>query len=156
MKSRPVRPPDRFLVFGSPAIEEPEIDEVVASLKSCWLGTGPKVARFEEDFRQYRKARYAVAVNSCTAALHLSMLVAGLRPGDEVITTPMTFCATVNAIIHAGATPVLADIDPVSLNIDPARVEEQITPRTRAVLPVHFAGRPCTWSAYAGWLTITV
>lgn len=132
-----------FLVFGSPAIERQEIDEVVACLESGWLGTGPKVARFEEDFRAYKGAAHAVAVNSCTAALHLSLLAAGLKPGDEVITTPLTFCATVNAIIHAGATPVLADIDPVTLNIDPAAVEAKITPRTKALLPVHFAGRPC-------------
>jgi len=143
----PIRSKDRFLVFGSPAIEEAEIQEVVASMRSGWLGTGPKVARFEEDFRAYRRASCAVAVNSCTAALHLSMLAAGLQPGDEVITTPMTFCATVNSIIHAGLTPVLADVDPVTQNIDPAAVAAKITPRTRAILPVHFAGRPCDMDA---------
>lgn len=136
-----------FLVFGSPAIEGPEIEEVLESLRSGWLGTGPKVAQFEEDFRTYRGARHAVAVNSCTAALHLSMLAAGIGHGDEVITTPMTFCATVNAIIHTGATPVLADINPLTMNIDPAEVEARITPRTRAILPVHFAGRPCDMNA---------
>ncbi|WP_445310643.1 DegT/DnrJ/EryC1/StrS family aminotransferase [Microcoleus vaginatus] len=88
-----------------------------------------------------------MAVNSCTAALHLSILPASLQPGDEVITTPMTFCATVNAIIHAGATPVLADVDPVTMNIDPAQVEAKITPKTKAILPVHFAGRPCDMDA---------
>jgi dTDP-4-amino-4,6-dideoxygalactose transaminase len=143
MREKPVRPADRFLVFGSPAIEEAEIAEVVGSMKSGWLGTGPKVARFEEDFRRYKGGGHAVAVNSCTAAMHLSMLAAGLKTEDEVITTPMTFCATVNAIIHAGARPVLADIDPLTMNIDPARVEERLTARTRAILPVHFAGRPC-------------
>ena len=147
MSHRPVRPPDRFLVFGAPAIEQPEIDEVVDSLRSGWLGTGPKVARFEEAFRRYRGAEHAVAVNSCTAALHLSILAAGLGPGDEVVTTPMTFCASVNAIIHSGATPVLADIDPRTFNIDPEQVEARITPRTRALLPVHFAGRPCDMDA---------
>ena len=141
--STPVRPHDDFLVFGAPVIGEAEIDEVVDSLRSGWLGTGPKVARFEEDFRQYKSAEFAVAVGSCTAALHLSMLAIGLAPGDEVVTTPMTFCATVNAIIHAGATPVLADVDPVSMNIDPAAIEAAITERTRAVLIVHFAGRSC-------------
>ncbi|NEQ89148.1 MAG: UDP-4-amino-4,6-dideoxy-N-acetyl-beta-L-altrosamine transaminase, partial [Moorea sp. SIO2I5] len=105
--SLPIRPKERFLVFGSPAIEDAEIQEVVTSMKTGWLGTGPKVAQFENDFRTYKKAKYAVAVNSCTAALHLSMLAAGLQPGDEVITTAVTFCATVNAIIHAGATPIL-------------------------------------------------
>ena len=138
---------EEFLVFGSPVIEDEEIEEVVASLRSGWLGTGPKVARFEEDFGRYKGSGTAVAVNSCTAALHLSMLAAGLRPGDEVITTPMTFCATINAIIHAGLTPVLADVDPVTMNIDPQRVEEKITPKTRAILPVHFAGRPCDMDA---------
>ncbi len=143
MSERPVRPPERFLVFGAPAVEEAEIAEVVASLRSGWLGTGPKVQRFEEDFKRYQQAQHAIAVSSCTAALHLSLLASGIRAGDEVITTPLTFCATVNAIIHAGATPVLADVDPRSMNIDPDRVQERITPRTRALVPVHFAGRPC-------------
>ncbi|MGB3134236.1 MAG: DegT/DnrJ/EryC1/StrS family aminotransferase [Candidatus Macondimonas sp.] len=134
---------ERFLVFGAPLIGEAEIDEVVDSLRSGWLGTGPKVARFERAFAAYKVAEQAVAVNSCTAALHLSLLAADLGPGDEVITTPLTFCATVNAILHAGATPVLADVDPISFNIDPAEVAARITPRTRAILPVHFAGRPC-------------
>jgi len=132
-----------FLIFGSPRIEQAEIDEVVSVMQSGWLGTGPRVARFERDFAAYKDASHAVALNSCTSALHLSILAAGIRPGDEVITTPMTFCATANAILHAGATPVLADIDPKTLNIDPRLVEEKITPRTRAILPVHFAGRPC-------------
>jgi dTDP-4-amino-4,6-dideoxygalactose transaminase len=140
---KPIRSKDRFLVFGSPAIEESEIGEVVASLKSGWIGTGPKVAQFERDFREYRQAPHAVAVSSCTAALHLSMLAAGVGPGDEVITTPLTFCATANAIIHAGATPVLVDVDPRTMNIDPAKIEAKLTPQTRAMLPVHFAGRPC-------------
>lgn len=142
-----VRSKDQFLVFGAPAIEEEEIQEVAASLKSGWLGTGPKVAQFEEDFRSYKGAACAVALNSCTAALHLSILAAGIGPGDEVITTPMTFCATVNAIIHAGAIPVLADIDPVTMNIDPEQVEEKITSQTKGILPVHFAGRVCNMKA---------
>ena len=140
---KPVRSKDNFLVFGAPAIEDDEIQEVVASMKSGWLGTGPKVARFEQDFATYKGIQYAVAVNSCTAALHLGMIAAGLKNGDEVITTPMTFCATVNAIIHAGATPVLADIDLATMNIDPNEVEKKITSKTRAILPVHFAGRSC-------------
>ncbi|MDX2479778.1 MAG: DegT/DnrJ/EryC1/StrS family aminotransferase, partial [Desulfuromusa sp.] len=107
----------------------------------------PKVARFEDDFKTYQKAPHSVAVNSCTAALHLSILASGVGPSDEVITTPLTFCATINAIIHAGATPVLADIDPVTMNIDPVQIEEKITSRTRAILPVHFAGRPCDMRA---------
>jgi len=143
MKNLPTRSKDRFLMFGAPAIEDAEIQEVVASMKSGWLGTGPKVARFENDFKAYKGAKHAVAVSSCTAALHLSMIAAGLKPGDEVITTALTFCSTVNAIIHAGGTPVLADIDPVTMNMDPKDVKSRITPKTRAVLAVHFAGRPC-------------
>lgn len=146
--NQPVRSKERFLVFGAPAIEEAEIEEVISSMKTGWLGTGPKVAQFENDFKVYVGSKHAVAVNSCTAALHLSMLAAGLRPGDEVITTPLTFCATVNSIIHAGATPVLADIDPVTMNIDPEQVAAQITPRTRAIIPVHFAGRPCEMNIF--------
>lgn len=143
----PIRSRDRFLVFGQPPIEEAEIEEVVASMRAAWLGTGPKVARFEKDFAAYRGAEHAVALYSCTAALHLSLLAAGIGPGDEVITTPLTFCATVNAIIHVGATPVLADVDPVTMNIDPAAVAAAITPRTKALIPVHFAGRPCDMDA---------
>jgi len=143
MINTPIRSKDCFLVFGAPAIEDAEIQEVIASMKSGWLGTGPKVARFERDFAAYKGAKYTAALNSCTAALHLSILAAGIKPGDEVITTPMTFCATVNAIIHAGAIPVLADVDPKTMNIDPEQVKAKITPKTRAILPVHFAGRPC-------------
>lgn len=132
-----------FIVFGSPKIEQAEIDEVVATLKSGWLGTGPKVARFEEEMRKYKGAAYSAALNSCTAAIHLSILALNIRPGDEIITTPLTFCATVNAIIHAGATPVLADVNPNTMNIDPMQIAKKITKRTKALLPVHFAGRPC-------------
>jgi dTDP-4-amino-4,6-dideoxygalactose transaminase len=132
-----------FLVFGQPRIEQSEIDEVLDSLQRAWLGTGPKVARFERDFAIYKGVEHVAALNSCTAALHLSLLAAGVGKGDEVITTPLTFCATVNAIIHAGATPVLADIDPVTMNIDPNEIKRRITSRTRAIIPVHFAGRPC-------------
>ena len=138
-----------FLTFGAPSIGEEEIDEVTACLRSGWLGTGPRVARFEADFAKYKGTdpSHAAAVNSCTAALHVSMVAAGLSPGAEVITTPMTFCATVNAIIHAGLTPVLADVDPETQCIDPAAIEAAITPRTEAILPVHFAGRPCEMDA---------
>ncbi len=138
---------DNYLVFGAPQIEEAEINEVVDSLRSGWLGTGPKVAKFEVAFRQYIGADYAVALNSCTAGLHLALLVTGLKPGDEVITTPMTFCSTVNTIIHAGATPVLVDCDRDTMLIDPQRIEDAITPRTRAIMPVHLCGRPCDMDA---------
>ena len=141
---RPIRTRERFLVFGAPSIEQVEIDELIQSLRSGWIGTGPKVFRFQNDFASYKGGEVtAVAVNSCTAALHLSLIASGVGPGDEVITSALTFCSTVNAIIHAGATPVLADVDPNTMNIDPADVERKITPRTRAILPVHFAGRPC-------------
>jgi dTDP-4-amino-4,6-dideoxygalactose transaminase len=138
-----------FLVFGQPAIGEDEIGEVVDSLRKGWLGTGPKVAQFEADFAAYKEVPEAnvAAVNSCTAALHLSMIACGIGPGDEVITTPLTFCATVNAIVHTGATPVLADIDPMTLNIAPAEIARRITNRTKAIVPVHFAGRPCDMDA---------
>lgn len=138
---------NNFLVFGAPQILDDEIDEVVDSLKSGWLGTGPKVAKFEEMFRNYVGADYAMALNSCTAGLHLAMIVTGLKPGDEVITTPMTFCATVNTIIHTGATPVLVDCDRETQLIDPQRIEDAITPRTRAIVPVHLYGRSCDMDA---------
>ena len=142
-----------FLVFGQPLIEQAEIDEVVDSLRQSWLGTGPKVARFEQDFATYKGATNAAAVNSCTAALHLSMIASDLRPGDEVITSALTFCATVNAIIHAGATPVLADVDPATMCLDPRDVERRITPRTRAIVVVHFAGHPCAMEAFESLAT---
>ncbi len=132
-----------FLIFGSPKIEQEEIDEVVDSLKSGWISTGPKVAKFEALFKDYIGSKHALALNSCTAGLHLSMIVAGLKPGDEVITTPMTFGATGNSIIHSGAKPVFVDINLPAMNIDPFKIEEKITPKTKAILPVHFAGRPC-------------
>ncbi|HMV37542.1 MAG TPA: DegT/DnrJ/EryC1/StrS aminotransferase family protein [Plasticicumulans sp.] len=140
-----------FLIFGAPRIEQAEIDEVSAVLASGWLGTGPRVAAFENAFARYkgRDGAHVAAVNSCTAALHLALLASGVGPGDEVITTPLTFCATVNAILHAGATPVLADVDPVTMNIDPAAVATAITPRTKAILSVHFAGRACDMTALA-------
>jgi dTDP-4-amino-4,6-dideoxygalactose transaminase len=138
-------PRQEFLVFGSPLIEDAEIEEVLGSLRTGWLGTGPKVARFERDFAAYKGVPEScvAAVNSCTAALHVTLIAVGIGPGDEVITTPLTFCATVNTIIHSGATPILADVDPLTMNIDPAQVEARITPQTKAILVVHFAGRPC-------------
>jgi dTDP-4-amino-4,6-dideoxygalactose transaminase len=132
-----------FLVFGSPCIEEPEIEEVVASLRSGWIGTGPKAHKFEEMFKQYKGVDRAIAVNSCTAALHLSMLATGIEPKDEVLVPTMTFAATANAVIHAGGSPVFVDCVKETMNIDPAAIEAKITPRTRAIIPVHFAGRVC-------------
>ncbi|MBI2772006.1 MAG: DegT/DnrJ/EryC1/StrS family aminotransferase [Burkholderiales bacterium] len=121
----------------------------MATLRSGWLGTGPRVASFEAQFARYKGLGpdHAAAVNSGTAALHLSLVAAGVGPGDEVITTPLTFCATANAILHTGAIPVLADVDPASMNIDAGNIAARVTARTKAVLPVHFAGRPCDMDA---------
>lgn len=138
---KPVR--DTFLVFGKPCLGEEEAHEVLDTLRSGWIGTGPKAIRFEQMFAEYVGARHALAVNSCTAALHLALLASGIMPGDEVITSPLTFAATANIIIHAGARPVFADIDPQTLNIVPANIESAITDRTRAVIVVHFGGLPC-------------
>lgn len=136
-----------FLIFGSPAIGEEEIAEVVATLRSGWLGTGPRVQRFEADFRAYAGCAHAVALSSCTAGLHLALEVLGIGAGDEVITSPLTFSATANVIIHVGATPVFADVDPRTMNLDPEAVAQAVTPRTRAIMPVHLAGRPCEMDA---------
>jgi dTDP-4-amino-4,6-dideoxygalactose transaminase len=128
--------------FHRPSIGQEEIDEVVRTLESGWLTTGPRTAQFEEEFRAYVDAPHALAVNSCTAGLHLALAALEIGPGDEVITTPLTFCATVNVILQTGATPVLADVG-ADGNIDPRAVAERVTERTRAILPVHLAGLPC-------------
>lgn len=134
--------------FAPPSVGPEEIAEVVETLESGWLTTGPRVARFEEAFAEYTGAEHAIAVNSCTAALHLSLLAAGVGCGDEVVTTPLTFCATANVVIHAGATPIFADIDPTTWNLDPLHAAARIGSRTRAVLPVHYAGRPAPMHAF--------
>ncbi len=131
-----------FIPFNRPEIGEEEIREVVEVLRSGWLTTGERTKRFEADLCAYTGARYGQAVNSCTAGLHLALAALDIGPGDEVITTPLTFCATVNVILHQGATPVLADIGE-DFNISPQAFAERITPRTRAIIPVHFAGLPC-------------
>jgi dTDP-4-amino-4,6-dideoxygalactose transaminase len=134
---------ESYLVFGSPQLLEDEIDEVMETLRSAWIGTGPRVARFEEGFREYVGAEHALAVHSCTAALHLAMVALELKPGDEVIVPAMTFASTANAVIHAGARPVLADVDRKTMCLTAAEVSRRLTERTRAVIPVHFAGRAC-------------
>jgi len=141
----PVR--ETLLEFSPPIIGRAEIDAVVATLESGWLTSGPRVVELEERFAEYAGAEHAVATSSCTDALHLALRVAGVGPGDEVITSSFTWPATVNAILHTGATPRFADIDPATLNVDPELVEAAITPRTRAVVPVHFAGGPCDMDA---------
>lgn len=133
----------KFLVFGAPDIREKEIEEVVKTLKSGWLSTGPRVARFEEDFENYIGCKCAIALNSCTAGLHLALEIAGIKEGDEVITTPLTFASTANVIIHQGATPVFADVERETGNIDPEEIKKKITKKTKAIIPVHLYGRPC-------------
>ncbi|MFN3428759.1 MAG: dTDP-4-amino-4,6-dideoxygalactose transaminase [Candidatus Sericytochromatia bacterium] len=134
-------------MFGAPLIEEEEIQEVEATLRSGWLGTGPKTKKFEADFASYTGAKHAIALNSCTAGLHLALDVLGVGPGDEVITTAMTFAATANVICHVGATPVFVDVDPLTQNIDPKAIEAAITPKTKAIVPVHYAGVGCDMDA---------
>jgi dTDP-4-amino-4,6-dideoxygalactose transaminase len=135
-------PRETFLQFSPPCLGEEEIKEVVVTLRSHWITTGPKVRLFEKEFARYLGAPGALALNSCTAALHTALIASGVGPGDEVITTTMTFAASVNVIEHVGARPVLVDVEPDTLNIDPARVERAITPRTKAILVVHYAGHP--------------
>ncbi len=133
--------------FHRPSLSEEEETEILHTLRSGWLTTGAKTRRFEEEFAAYVGARHAVALNSCTAALHLALVVHGVGPGDEVITTPMTFASTANVIEHVGARPVFVDVLPDTLNMDPVKLGEALTPRTRAVIPVHFAGHPCDMDA---------
>jgi dTDP-4-amino-4,6-dideoxygalactose transaminase len=131
-----------FLPFAPPLIGEEEIAEVVDTLRSGWITTGPKTKRFEEEFARMVEAPGALALSSGTAALHLGLLCLGIGPGDEVITSTLTFAATANVVEHVGARPVLVDVEPDTLNLDPVRVEAAITPRTKAILPVHYAGHP--------------
>jgi|SRR5271155_3591674 len=132
--------------FHRPSIGPEEIGEVVRTLESGWLTTGPRTVQFEQEFAEYVQVPHAQAVNSCTAGLHLALAALNIGPGAEVITTPLTFCATVNVIFHVGATPVLADIG-LDGNIDPASIESRITERTKAIMPVHMAGLPCDMDA---------
>jgi dTDP-4-amino-4,6-dideoxygalactose transaminase len=136
-------PSARTVPFSRPSIGDEEIEEVVRCLRSGWITSGPLTAQFERDFAAYVAVPHALAVSSATAGLHLAMLALDLKPGDEVITTPMTWPATVNAILFAGGTPVFSDIEPDTLNLDVRLVEQKLGPRTRAILPVHFAGQPC-------------
>lgn len=142
---KPVR--EQFLVFGQPVLGQEEIDEIVDTLKSAWIGTGPRTQRFEKEFAEYIGCDAALAVNSCTAGLHLALLASGIGPGDEVLVTALTFVASSNVIIHSGATPVFVDIDPRTLNLDLDDLQRKITARTKAILPVHFAGLPVDMKA---------
>ncbi len=136
-----------FLVFGAPLIGDEEIAEVVETLRSGWIGFGPKCLRFEANFARYVGAPHAISLGSCTAGLHLALIASGVGSGDEVITTPLTFPATANVVEHVGATPVFVDVDRTTQNIDPERIEAAITKRTRALMVVHMAGRPCDMDA---------
>ncbi|KIU06129.1 DegT/DnrJ/EryC1/StrS family aminotransferase [Bacillus subtilis] len=138
---------NHFLPYSLPLIGKEEIQEVTETLESGWLSKGPKVQQFEKEFAAFVGAKHAVAVNSCTAALFLALKAKGIGPGDEVITSPLTFSSTANTIIHTGATPVFADIDQNTLNIDPVNLEAAVTPRTKAVVPVHFGGQSCDMDA---------
>ncbi len=132
-----------FLDFSPPSLGDEEIAEVVETLRSDWITTGPKVRRFEEDIRRNLGAPAALAVSSATDGMLVALAALGVKPGDEVITTTMTFCSTVHVIEHLGARPVLVDVEPDTLCIDPVQVARAITPKTKGILPVHIYGHPC-------------
>ena len=138
---RPLR--DRFLPYHQPLLGPEEEASVIETLRSGWITTGPKTKAFESALAAYVGASHAVALNSCTAALHLALEAVGVGAGDEVVTTPITFASTANVVVHRGATPVFADVQPDTVNIDPAALEAATTARTKAVIPVHLAGQPC-------------
>ena len=138
---------ETFLPFAKPSIGDDEIAELVDSLRSGWITTGPKTEKFTEQFRAYVGGRFASPLSSATAGLHLALLAHGIGSGDEVITTPMTFAATLNVIVLCGATPVLVDIDRATLNIRAEEIEARVTARTKAIIPVHYVGQPCDMDA---------
>lgn len=141
----PVR--NALLPYGHQCIDEDDIKAVVDVLRSDWLTTGPKVAEFEKRFAEMVGAKYAVAVNSGTAALHAAAFAAGIGPGDEVITTPMTFAASANCVLYCGGRPVFADVEADTLLLDPSFVESKISPKTKAIIAVDYAGQPCDYDA---------
>jgi len=138
---RPVR--ESFLPFHQPSLGVEEEASLLETVRSGWITTGPRTKAFEHALAAYVGAAHAVAVNSCTAALHLALEAVGVGAGDEVITSPITFASTANVVVHRGAAPVFADVQPETINIDPAALDAAITPRTKAVIPVHLAGQPC-------------
>ncbi len=140
---KPIR--KNFLIFGKPKITSKEVHEVLDTIKSGWLGTGPKTKQFETDFASYIGAKHAIALNSCTAGLHLALDVLNIRDGDEVITTPLTFTATANVIVHHHARPVFTEVQKDTWNIDPKQIEKKITKKTRAIISVDLHGRPCEY-----------
>lgn len=136
-----------FIPYYQPLIGEEEINEVMDTLKSGWLTMGPKTIEFEKLIAEYVGAKHAIAVNSCTAALHLSLIALGIGRGDEVITSPFTFASTGNVIVHVGAKPIFVDIKRDTYNIDPEKINGAITTNTKAIIPVHYAGQPCDMKA---------
>src|SRR5580765_1748726 len=136
--------------IASPWVGEEEVEAAARPLRSGWLTQGPEVAAFEREFAACVGAKHACAVSNCTTALHLALLTAGVRPGDEVITVSHSFIATANSITYCGAKPVFVDIEPATFNINPALIEREITPRTRAILCVHQMGMPCDLNALVG------
>ncbi|MBI4399973.1 DegT/DnrJ/EryC1/StrS family aminotransferase, partial [Candidatus Micrarchaeota archaeon] len=139
----------KFIQFSPPYISQQEINSVTKVLKSGWLSHGPLTEKFEKEFAKYVKAKFAVSVNSCTSGLFLSLAAINIKPGDEVITTPLTFAATANVVHHLGAKPVFADICEDTYNIDPDKIEEKITRKTKAIIPVHYGGQPCEMNEIA-------
>ncbi|MGZ4965956.1 MAG: DegT/DnrJ/EryC1/StrS family aminotransferase [Limisphaerales bacterium] len=142
---KPVR--ETFLPFCTPFIGDEEKAEVIAALESGWLSTGPRVKRFEEEAAAYLGTRNAIGISSCTAGLHVALVAAGIGAGDEVITSPLTFVATANVVLHTGARPVFADVEPDTYNVSVEQIARKITPRTKAIIPVHYAGQPCDMDA---------
>src|SRR5215831_12261644 len=138
-----IRPHEKRIIFGAPLIGEREAAAVADCIRSGWIGLGERVSRFEAEFAAYKQAPYAAAVSSCSAALHLVLAALGIGAGDEVIVPSLTFCSTVHAVLHAGATPVLVDSDRMSRNIDPKSMQLAISPRTKALIAVHMCGRSC-------------
>lgn len=136
-----------MIPYGKQTIEQDDIQAVVDVLKSDFLTTGPKIAEFEQTVADYVGAKYAVAISNGTSALHAACFAAGIEPGDEVITTPLTFAASANCVLYCGGTPVFADVDPKTYNIDPEDIQRKITDRTKAIIAVHLAGQPCDMDA---------
>jgi dTDP-4-amino-4,6-dideoxygalactose transaminase len=134
---------EKFIPYNLPDFTEQEVSAATETVRSLWVAKGPRTVKFEEEFAKHVGAKHAVAMNSCTAALHVALLSAGVGPGDEVITTPMTFASTANTIIHCGATPIFADIDYKTGCIDPDEVEKKVTAKTKAIVPVHYSGQVC-------------
>ncbi|HZD32633.1 MAG TPA: DegT/DnrJ/EryC1/StrS family aminotransferase, partial [Candidatus Angelobacter sp.] len=143
----PVRSRHNRIIFGAPLIGEAEAASVADCIRSRWIGLGERVSRFEQEFAAYKQAPHAAAVSSCSAGLHLALDALGIGAGDEVIAPSLTFCSTIHSILHVGARPVLVDSDRQSLNVDPAAIGQAITPRTKAVIAVHMAGRACEMDA---------